>query len=468
MKRILSTLLVFALAIPLFVNCKKDKGVPVESFSIDPVTVYLNDGDTHQLDVIVQPKKAKKGEFMSSLVWVSDDENIASVDENGLVTAKMRGNTRITASTSDGTLSASCDVNVQLVLTDDKDITAYFEGNFALALRYKGLIADENKITYGDVKDIKEFDVPALYVKDIETAGGLEFLVNLESLDLGGAKNLTSLNVSTLTKLKKLVAAKGKLTHVDLTNCSDLESVFMDDNKLESVVFGQHPNLTKVSMNTNKLKEFNASSLPGLVYLDLAENELESIDLTGCKLIETLWLNNNKLKSIDAGSLEKLQLQGFRFFFNPGENGVLNVKDSKNSMSLWSWQMIKGDESSRVKGTLYCENSPKIKTQPKSEIAAKTGVPFSVSVEMESSGNYQYMWVMSTPIADESTGLTSYAISAPLSDDSDGSYYISGSNTNTLTINVGSSNIFVLLACMIYDEATGTTTISDFASIKYE
>ena len=467
MKRILSTLLVIALAIPLFVNCKKDKGVQVESFSIEPVTVYLNDGDTHQLDVIVQPKKAKKGEFMSSLVWVSDDENIASVDENGLVTAKMRGNTRITASTSDGTLSASCDVNVQLVLTDDKDISAYFEGSFALALRYKGLIADENKITYGEVKNITEFDVPALYVKDIETAGGLEFLVNLESLDLGGAKNLTSLNVSTLTKLKKLVATKGKLTHVDLTNCSDLESVFMDDNKLESVVFGQHPNLTKVSMNTNKLKEFNASSLPGLVYLDLAENELESIDLSGCKLIETLWLNNNKLKSIDASSLEKLQLQGFRFFFNPGENGVLKVTNGKNSMTLWSWQMIKGDESSRVKGTLYCENSPKIKTQPEPEIAAKLGVPFSVSVEMESTGNYKYNWLLSSPVENETPGLTSYGIN-PLSDYSDGTYYISGSNTNTLTINVGNSDMFVLLACMIYDEATGTTTVSDFASIKYE
>lgn len=466
MKRILSTLLVIALAIPLFVNCKKDKGVPVESFSIDPVTVYLNDGDTHQLDVIVQPIKAKKGEFMSSLVWVSDDENIASVDENGLVTAKMRGNTRITASTSDGTMSASCDVNVQLVLTDDKDISAYFEGNFALALQYKGLIADDNKITYGEVKNITEFDVPAIYAKDIETADGLEFLVNLESLDLGGAKNLTSLNVSTLTKLKKLVATKGKLTHVDLTNCSDLESVFMDDNKLESVVFGQHPNLAKVSMNTNKLKEFNASTLPGLVYLDLAENELESIDLTGCKLIETLWLNNNKLKSIDVGSLEKLQLQGFRFFFNSGENGVLKVTNAKNSMTLWSWQMIKGDESSRVKGTLYCENSPKIKTQPKPEIAAKTGVPFSVSVEMESTGNYKYNWLLSAPV-NETSGLTSYGIN-PLSDDSDGTYYISGSNTNTLTINVGSPDIIVLLACMIYDEATGTTTISDFASIKYE
>lgn len=464
MKRILSTLLVFALAIPLFVNCKKDKGVPVESFSIDPVTVYLNDGDTHQLDVIVQPGKAKKGEFMSSLVWVSDDENIASVDENGLVTAKMRGNTRITASTSDGTLSASCDVNVQLVLTDDKDISAYFEGNFALAMRYKGLIADENKITYGAVKDIKEFDVPTLYVKDIETAEGLEFLVNLESLDLGGAKNLTSLNVSTLTKLKKLVATKGKLTHVDLTNCSDLESVIMDDNKLESVVFGQHPNLARISMSKNKLKEFNASSFPGLVYLDLAENELESIDLTGCKLIESLWLNYNKLKSIDAGALPD-KMTKFEYFFNPGENGVLKVIYGKISGISYSWQMIKGDESSRVKGVLYCENSPKIKTQPTPEIVAVAGVPFSVSVEMESTGNYQYYWCLSAPAEVGSTGLTGYPFN-PISDFSDGTYYVSGSNTNTLTVNAYNFVKDALLTCMIYDEATGASTFSDFVSVK--
>lgn len=401
---------------------------------------------------------------MSSLVWVSDDENIASVDENGLVTAKMRGNTRITASTSDGTLSASCDVNVQLVLTDDKDITAYFEGSFALALQYKKLIADNNKITYGEVKNITDFDVPALYVKDIETAGGLEFLVNLESLDLGGAKNLTSLNVSTLTKLKKLKATKGKLTHVDLTNCSDLESVIMDDNKLESVVFGQHPNLARISMSKNKLKEFNASSFPGLVYLDLAENELESIDLTGCKLIESLWLNYNKLKSIDAGSLPD-KMTKFEYFFNPGENGVLKVIYGKISGTSYSWQMIKGDESSRVKGVLYCENSPKIKTQPTPEIVAVAGVPFSVSVEMESTGNYQYYWCLSAPAEVGSTGLTGYPFN-PISDFSDGTYYISGSNTNTLTINVGNLDMFVLLTCMIYDEATGASTFSDFVSVK--
>ena len=466
MRRIFSTLLVLSLSIPLLVNCKKD-APSVESFSIEPSILYLNDGDTQQLDVVVLPGKAKKGEFFSSLVWKSDDENIASVDENGLVTGNMRGNTRITASTPDGLLMASCDVVVQIVLTDDKDITKYFEGNFAIAMRYNGLIADEKKITYGDVKDIKELDVPALYVKDIETAGGLEFLVSLETLDLQGAKNLTSLNVSTLTKLKKLIATKGKLTHVDLTNCPDLESVFMDGNQLENVALGKHDKLATISLRTNKLKELNTSALPGLVYLDLGENELESIDLSGCKLIETLWLDHNKLKNIDAASLEKLASDKFSYWFNPGDNGVLKVIYGKTSCTTCSWMMIKGDESSRVKGVLYCENSPKIKTQPKPEIAAKTGVPFSVSVEMESTGNYQYYWCLSAPAEVGSAGLTSYPVT-PLSDMSDGAYYISGSNTDTLTINVGSSDIFVLLACMIYDEATGTTTISDFSRIKYE
>ena len=127
--------------------------------------------------------------------------------------------------------------------------------------------------------------------------------------------------------------------------------------------------------------------------------------------------------------------------------------------------MIKGDESSRVKGTLYCEKSPKIKTQPKPEIAAKTGVPFSVSVEMESTGNYQYYWCLSAPVEVGSTGLTGYPFN-PISDFSDGTYYISGSNTNTLTVNAFNFVKDALLTCMIYDEATGASTFSDFVSVK--
>lgn len=55
----------------------------------------------------------------SDLVWKSDNENIASVTD-GVVTAKGKGKTTITVSTSDGKQTAKCAVNVN---TSDKTIT---------------------------------------------------------------------------------------------------------------------------------------------------------------------------------------------------------------------------------------------------------------------------------------------------------------------------------------------------------
>ena len=46
------------------------------------------------------------------IVWKSDDNTIASVDENGVVTANKIGETVITASTPDGTISATTYVKV--------------------------------------------------------------------------------------------------------------------------------------------------------------------------------------------------------------------------------------------------------------------------------------------------------------------------------------------------------------------
>lgn len=59
MGRFLSTLLILSLSIPMLVNCKKD-APSVESFSIEPSTLCVNDDETQQLDVIVHPGKPRK------------------------------------------------------------------------------------------------------------------------------------------------------------------------------------------------------------------------------------------------------------------------------------------------------------------------------------------------------------------------------------------------------------------------
>ncbi len=63
---------------------------------------------TYQLFATVFPETASN----KTIVWSSDNEEVATVDENGLLTAKSLGTALITATTVDGSYSASCKVTV--------------------------------------------------------------------------------------------------------------------------------------------------------------------------------------------------------------------------------------------------------------------------------------------------------------------------------------------------------------------
>lgn len=454
MGRFLSTLLILSLSVPLLVNCKKD-APSVESFSIEPSTLYINDEGTQQLDVVVLPETAKKGKFFSSLVWKSDDENIASVDENGLVTGNMRGNTRITASTPDGSLMASCDVVVQLVLTDEKDITKYFEKNFALALNFENKIKDASKITYGEVKEIKGFDVPNVYHEKIISASGLEFLENIETLDLSGCVNMESVKFGTHGKLKKLVAKGCQLTSIDLRGCPALENI---------------------DLSGNKLKSFDASGFPKLYYLAINDNELEDINLNGCALLNHLFIRDNKLKSIDMSSIKLLNDNNFNYLYNPGENGEFKIINKNETSRLVSWTMVAGDEKSRVWAYNYSDKAPKIKVQT-DKVSTTNDVPVTLSVELESqSANVEYYWWHCREAKNTDTGQLVYQIYSKIEDkfDTDGAgnkSIISGSKTGSITFTIAGlhykkgDELYMLVA---YDKDAATITYSKPMTITYK
>lgn len=69
-------------------------------------TVYV--GDSFELVETVSPADASD----KSVSWISGDESVLSVDENGLVTALSRGETEITVRTTDGSFEAVCSVTV--------------------------------------------------------------------------------------------------------------------------------------------------------------------------------------------------------------------------------------------------------------------------------------------------------------------------------------------------------------------
>ena len=86
------------------VNVKYD----VESISLNKRKLSMNQGDTFTFAVSFSPKKAT----IQTVKWYSDDENIAKVDENGVVTAVSPGVVRVYALSDDLYYRASCEVTV--------------------------------------------------------------------------------------------------------------------------------------------------------------------------------------------------------------------------------------------------------------------------------------------------------------------------------------------------------------------
>lgn len=452
MKRVLSTMLIIALTIPLLVNCKKEKAeeVAIVSITIEPTSFVINAGETKQLTVTALPENAtKKEKILSTLVWHSDNEEVASVDENGMVTAKKYGTTTISASIPDGFVTGSCEVTV------NQDITDKFDYVLAAALEYKDLIEDSDKIMYAEVTKITSFSMPKTYKERLESCKGLEFLTNLEYLYLTDCKNLKTLDVSKLTKLQNLIA---------------------DGCQLANITFGKHDNMVYISLIENKLKKFDGSIFPNLTNLYLSDNELTEINLKGCSKLTALQLINNKLKSIDITDAVDMNANQFFYWNNPGENRVLKIINSNTTAKSISWLMTPGNESSRVQGMYYCEKAPKIKTQPKN-VSAKDGVPFSLSVELDPVlENATYTWCVAQILTNPENGIQSVTYFGLEKDvdesDEKGKYIISGTSSPTLTMTVSGQYYKkmgkeVALLVYITDPATKTITISSHATVTF-
>ena len=97
--------------------------IPVTSveFETSSITITLTEpGITQKLDPIIQPENATD----MTLVWTADPETVATVDENGVVTAVTSGSVTITATSVDGpSATATIEFKDPVVLVESVTLT---------------------------------------------------------------------------------------------------------------------------------------------------------------------------------------------------------------------------------------------------------------------------------------------------------------------------------------------------------
>lgn len=180
---------------------------PVKGIEVSPNELELDVGDTYGLSKQITPNDATN----QNVTWSSSNSEIASVDQNGLVTAKNSGNTIIKCVTEDGGFSDECEVTVNS--TGDEPVTSgqytlvenasqlVSGANVVIALRSEAVIAGALSSTYLSKVNLSGFDSSGSTLSTIPddaieftlegSAGAWKFKYNDTYLSTTGEKKIS-------------------------------------------------------------------------------------------------------------------------------------------------------------------------------------------------------------------------------------------------------------------------------------
>jgi len=117
--------------------------IPATSITLNETEKSINQAGQYQLNATILPRTA-----VQTVTWTSSNPTVATVDENGLVTAQSVGTTKVTATTTDGTnLSASCEVTVTDVIISGKcgeNVNYELHADMRLVISGTGAMYDES------------------------------------------------------------------------------------------------------------------------------------------------------------------------------------------------------------------------------------------------------------------------------------------------------------------------------------
>lgn len=166
------------------------------SLSQTDITLYLKGASEKQLEIRNLPEGA-------IVEWSSENPEVASVDENGIVTAKSEGETVITAKVSDQILECNVTVKDQVTISEE-NLTMWFSADEGVELAEDGVSVKSWTSRTGEelVLSAKE-NMPQI-IKDengneaVNFTGASDYL-KMDGVDFNDKSDLTVIAVSNYT-----------------------------------------------------------------------------------------------------------------------------------------------------------------------------------------------------------------------------------------------------------------------------
>lgn len=249
---------------------------PATGITISESAVSGSIGDTHQLTATVQPSgtlgvgKAS----ISDLYWESDNENIATVDDKGLVTFVSTGATTVRAIAYDGGYTATCSVStggdrsaLQDALEKYKD-TDYQDYEYTVGITFKQAYEEAQSVMNDNTKTQDEINQAAQAL--IEAGAALEGhqIIKVQSIDVSYVGYSRNTAIGSYNQRTSGTIGDNDALSIDLSK-NGYANTLHENNKLElsAAVVPTGADSNGISWTVDDSKNIKATQTDGKLVL---------------------------------------------------------------------------------------------------------------------------------------------------------------------------------------------------------
>ena len=352
-----------------------EKTVAVESVTLDKTEASLQIGETITLTAAVLPENATD----KTVAWSSSDTSVATVDNDGKVTAIKAGNAKIIASVGD--IKAECavtvneaTVEVESVVISEKEVNLTVGENIRLTATVMPENATDKTVTWsssnesvatvdatGKVTAIaagqavitaSASDKSATCTVTVEKPADLieipdanfkKYLV--ENFDTDKDGGISVQEAAAITAIS--CPNKGIISLAGIEYFTALQSLDCSDNDIAEIDLSKNSALKTLNCSANSLTSITPADCPELTSLNCANNQIAGIYIGGNKALTDFNCANNKLSIIylvENSGLKTLNCASNKISaLNLGSNtGLISLNCSGNNISSLDVSEISG------------------------------------------------------------------------------------------------------------------------------